>query len=114
VRLAELYARWEVWRSERDALLVEQQALKVALVRLRATPRGAALPQLPTALARLAVVKSRLAALTRSRNPEELLARTIRQLGVSKVLALLPRGAAAPVLALRAATRLLTSLVQER
>jgi conjugative relaxase-like TrwC/TraI family protein len=113
-RLAELYARWEVWRRERDALLAEQQALKVTLVRLRTTPRGAALPELPTALARLAVVKSRLAALTRSRNPEELLARTIRQLGVSKVLALLPRGAAAPVLALRTATRLLTSLVRDR
>jgi conjugative relaxase-like TrwC/TraI family protein len=113
-RLAELYARWEVWRRERDALLAEQQALKVALVRLRATPRGAALPELPTALARLAVVKSRLAALTRSRNPEELLTRTLRQLGVSKALALLPRGAAAPVLALRIGTRILTSLVRDR
>ncbi len=113
-RLAELYARWEVWRSERDALLTEQQALKIALVRLRATPRGAGLPELPTALARLAVVKSRLAALTRSRSPEELLARTIRQLGVSKALAFLPRGAAAPILALRAGTRLLTSLVRDR
>jgi conjugative relaxase-like TrwC/TraI family protein len=114
-RLEGAYARWQVWRSEHDALTREHQALKVELARLHTrAPSGTTPNALPTAVARLAVVKSRLAALTRARNPEELLQRTVRQIGVSRALSLLPHGAAAPVLALRIGTRVLTSLVRDR
>lgn len=94
----------------------DAQALRVELARLRAaaTHPGSAASAIPALAARLAVLKSRLAALTRARDPEELLLRTVRQIGVSKALALLPRSAAPVVLALRIGARVLTSLVRDR
>jgi conjugative relaxase-like TrwC/TraI family protein len=116
-RLEAAWARWQSWRAEREALARQGQALRVELARLRAAaPAGSASRSvpLPALVARLAVVKSRLAALTRARGPEELLARTVRQIGVAKALSLLPPGAAPVVLGLRLGTRLLTSLGRDR
>jgi conjugative relaxase-like TrwC/TraI family protein len=117
-RLEDAWARWQSWRAERDAVARDAQALRIELARLRAAapaarPGGPA-SAIPTLAARLAVLKSRLAALTRARDPEELLLRTVRQIGVSRALALLPRSAAPVVLGLRLGARVLTSLVRDR
>ena len=94
------------------------QALRVELGRLRAaaptTHPGGAASGIPVLLGRLAVLKSRLTALTRARDPEELLLRTVRQIGISRALALLPKTAAPVILGLRLGARLLTSLVHDR
>ncbi len=117
-RLETAWARWQSWRAERDAAARDVQALRVELGRLRAaaptTHPGGAASGIPVLLSRLAVLKSRLVALTRARDPEELLLRTVRQIGISRALALLPRSAAPVVLGLRLGARLLTSLVHDR
>ena len=96
----------------------DAQALRVELARLRAAAPaahpGSAASAIPALVGRLAVLKSRLAALTRARDPEDLLLRTVRQIGVARALALLPRSAAPVVLGLRIGARVLTSLVRDR
>ena len=117
-RLEAAWARWQSWRAERDAVARDAQALRVELARLRAAAPaahpGSAASAIPALVGRLAVLKSRLAALTRARDPEDLLLRTVRQIGVARALALLPRSAAPVVLGLRIGARVLTSLVRDR
>jgi hypothetical protein len=67
-----------------------------------------------TLLGRLATVRGHLATLAGARSPEELLIRTVRQIGVARALSLLPAGAAPVILGLRLGTRLLTSLARDR
>jgi hypothetical protein len=116
-RLEAAWARWQSFRQERDTLAGDYQKLQADIARLRAAaPAGPPSHSVPlrSLVSRLAVLKSRLAALTRARGPEELLARTVRQIGVSKALSLLPPAAAPFVLGLRIGTRLLTSLARDR
>jgi hypothetical protein len=81
----------------------------------REAPRGgSAASAIPVLTARLLRLQGRLAILTRSRSAEEMLLRTVRQIGVSRTLALLPQSAAPVVLALRLAKGLVHSLTHER
>jgi AAA domain len=74
-RLEAAWARWQSWRAERDAVARDAQALRVELARLRAPAAhpGSAASAIPALAARLAVLKSRLAALTRARAARRLL-----------------------------------------
>jgi hypothetical protein len=137
-RLDAAWSRWQAWRDERDALMREAQALRIELARLgggavrspgqgaprrlglaaarglgQGMPGGGGAPVLALA-GRLAAVKGHLAALSRARSPEELLLRTVRQIGVARALALLPAGAGPVIFALRLGTRVLTSLARDR
>jgi conjugative relaxase-like TrwC/TraI family protein len=116
-RLETAWGRWQAWSAERDSLARQGQALHVEIARLRAVaPPGPAAPSpaVRSLLGRLATVTSHLAALTRARSPEELLARTVRQIGVARAISLLPPAAGAVIQTLRLGTRLLTSLVRDR
>jgi conjugative relaxase-like TrwC/TraI family protein len=117
-RLEAAWARWQSSNRERATLAAETKQLQAQIARLRAAspaaPPAAHPVPLRSLVSRLAVLKSRLATLARARSPEELLARTVRQIGVSKALSLLPPAAAPIVLGLRIGTRVLTSLVRDR
>jgi hypothetical protein len=118
-RLATAWTRWHSWRAERDTVTREAQAVRIQLARLRATAGRPRLPagarhSVPALAARLAVLKSRLATLTRARGPEDLLLRTVRQIGVAKALALLPKTATAVILGLRIGVRAVLSMARDR